>query len=115
VPSGLFFVVYFEVCEWMEATRPINQSSKRPSFIHGRCRLQNVNPQTTQRMSARFLLQRKGAVTVEEEDAAELRLGPEFQNEHCLLFAEVKILLERLQQDADQIHAKARPYVLLCA
>ena len=33
-----------------------------------------------------------------DEDAAELKLGPEFQNQHCLLYAEVKILLEKLKQ-----------------
>lgn len=33
-----------------------------------------------------------------EEDATDLKLGPEFQNEHCLLYAEVKILLDKLKQ-----------------
>lgn len=39
----------------------------------------------------------------EEEDATELRLGPEFQNEPCLLMPEVKILLEKLKQNNDQL------------
>ena len=53
----------------------------------------------------------------EEEDASELKLGPEFQNEHCLLYAEVKILMEKLKQNNESaVNAADRhnltPYVL---
>ena len=38
---------------------------------------------------------------VEEEDASQLKLTSEFQNEHCLLYSEVKILLEKLKQNTE--------------
>jgi hypothetical protein len=41
----------------------------------------------------------------EDEDAAELKLGVEFQNEHCLLFAEVKILMEKLKESTEAQNA----------
>jgi DNA-directed RNA polymerase II subunit RPB4 len=34
-----------------------------------------------------------------EEDASEMKLGPEFQNELCLLYPEVKILMEKLKEN----------------
>lgn len=37
----------------------------------------------------------------QDEDATQLRLGPEFQNEHCLLHSEVKILLEKLKENTE--------------
>ncbi|KAJ1675226.1 RNA polymerase B [Spiromyces aspiralis] len=37
--------------------------------------------------------QRPGGI-VEEENAAKLQLGPDFNNEDCLLISELKILLE---------------------
>ena len=37
----------------------------------------------------------------QDEDAAQLILGPQFQNEHCLLHAEVRILLEKLKQNTE--------------
>ncbi|KAJ3930396.1 MAG: HRDC-like protein [Lentinula lateritia] len=38
--------------------------------------------------------------TGEEEDAAALKLGPEFNNAGCLLISEVKYLLENRDKDA---------------
>eukprot|EP00158_Paraphelidium_tribonemae_P000761 Partr_v1_DN23364_c0_g1_i3_m18439 len=37
----------------------------------------------------------------QEEDATVLKLGAEFQNEHCLLHSEVKILLDKLRQNTE--------------
>ena len=40
---------------------------------------------------------------VEEEDAAELRLGPDFSDAHCLSMAEVKLICDsKLEDDKDK-------------
>ena len=36
-------------------------------------------------------------LVVEEDDAAELKLGADFQNEHCLMNCEVKVVLSRIR------------------
>lgn len=64
--------------------------------------------------------------SLDVEDAAELKLGHglffdcnwffvEFQNEHCLLLAEVKILMDKLKQNSDSgvDRHQLGPYVLL--
>jgi hypothetical protein len=48
---------------------------------------------------ARMLKRAQAAI---EEDAADLRLGPEFQNEHCLLNCEVKLVLDRVKEQRMQ-------------
>ena len=67
----------------------------------------------------RKVLLRRQNRALDDEDAAELKLGPgalehspscptciwsvEFQNEHCLLHAEVKILMDKLKQADGQL------------
>ena len=41
----------------------------------------------------------------DEEDAAELKLGASFQNIHCIMNCEVKILLERIKEQRYQAGA----------
>ncbi|KAF8216937.1 HRDC-like protein [Mycena galopus ATCC 62051] len=49
----------------------------------------------------------------EEEDAAALKLGPEFNNAGCLLISEVKYLLENRDKDAPdtKVYNKTLEYV----
>jgi len=49
----------------------------------------------------------------EEEDAAALKLGPEFNNAGCLLISEVKYLLENRDKDAPDtvVYNKTLEYV----
>ncbi|KAJ3745305.1 HRDC-like protein [Lentinula detonsa] len=51
--------------------------------------------------------------TGEEEDAAALKLGPEFNNAGCLLISEVKYLLENRDKDAPDtaVYNKTLEYV----
>ena len=48
-------------------------------------------------MSAAACVGRKSAV--DEEDASELRLGPDFNEANCLSLAEVKIVIESKRDD----------------
>jgi len=48
-------------------------------------------------MSEAACIVRKSAV--DEEDASELRLGPDFDEAHCLSLAEVKIVIESKRDD----------------
>ncbi|KAG0346124.1 RNA polymerase B [Podila humilis] len=49
---------------------------------------------------------------VEEEDAATLKLGAEFQDAHCLFVSEVKILLDASQRpNTSEVYQKTLNYV----
>ena len=56
-----------------------------------------VIPRPLATMSAAACVGRKSAV--DEEDASELRLGPDFNEANCLSLAEVKIVIESKRED----------------
>lgn len=76
----------------------LTRSGSHSSFTHAREEeKRNVNDN----MSAADCVGRKSAV--EEEDAAELRLGSDFKDANCLTAAEVKLVCQsKIDDDAEQ-------------